>query len=192
MTLTARPPSAEREQSVMKIWYYVSYLIYSQDCGPVNLKHRKVVQYVNYTDSFDDVEGHGTHGGYPFHSVYPLTFPIFQCRGSQLDRPGTTMATIRSIMATQTAPKLRFSTLATLTVALLARVPCTRHRTITTVTFLCKYRKRPTSFDPQAFSACYIARGLGSSLIRGAPLPPTTTRTPPKRTRLCGKRPMRC
>eukprot|EP00597_Dinobryon_sp_UTEXLB2267_P016038 CAMPEP_0201093798 /NCGR_PEP_ID=MMETSP0812-20130820/2231_1 /ASSEMBLY_ACC=CAM_ASM_000668 /TAXON_ID=98059 /ORGANISM="Dinobryon sp., Strain UTEXLB2267" /LENGTH=848 /DNA_ID=CAMNT_0047346113 /DNA_START=230 /DNA_END=2775 /DNA_ORIENTATION=+ len=27
----------------------------------VNLKHRKVVQYVNYTDSFDDVEGHGTH-----------------------------------------------------------------------------------------------------------------------------------
>jgi hypothetical protein len=30
--------------------------------GIVNTNCRKVIQYVNYTDSFDDAEGHGTHG----------------------------------------------------------------------------------------------------------------------------------
>lgn len=41
----------------------------------MNQNCRKVVQYVNYTDSFDDSEGHGTHGiNHPNLTYSPLKF----------------------------------------------------------------------------------------------------------------------
>lgn len=59
----------------------------------------------NYTDSCDDVEGHGTKVLCVFYSH----LPFLQCQGSRRDRPRTT----RSTQATQTAPSWRSSTSAT-------------------------------------------------------------------------------